>query len=141
MKTDPTDTSLHTFAGYYLPYPDSTYEGLVSTITDEAPVRNWIYVDKETYEVKYGVRKDAQPNLTGPFDCTRQDRRLTFEKWEGFVAVREEEGEMRGEWALYFDRDDDSLEGKLGKDRTILDIELIRWEKRIRKDRPLGDMR
>lgn len=102
---------------------------------------NWIYVDKETYEVKYGVRKDAQPNLTGPFDCTRQDRRLTFEKWEGFVAVREEEGEMRGEWALYFDRDDDSLEGKLGKDRTILDIELIRWEKRIRKDRPLGDMR
>jgi hypothetical protein len=58
IKTDPTDESLHPFAGYFLPYPDTTppYEGLVSTITDEAPVMNWIYVDKETYEVKYGVR-------------------------------------------------------------------------------------
>jgi hypothetical protein len=43
---------------------------------------NWVYVDKETHEVKYGVRADAQPNLTGPFNCTRQDRRLNFDGWE-----------------------------------------------------------
>lgn len=44
---------------------------------------NWVYIDKVTYEVKYGVRADAQLNLAGPFDCTRQDRRLTFDGWEG----------------------------------------------------------
>ena len=66
-------------------YPERGYEGLVSTITDEAPIMNWIYVDRETNELKYGVRVDAQPNLTGPFDCTRQDRRLTFENWEDLL--------------------------------------------------------
>lgn len=139
VKTDPTDRSLHPFTGYYLPYPDSTYEGLVSTITDVAPVMNWIYVDRETYKVKYGVRVDAQPNITGPFDCTRQDRRLTLEQFEGFVAVREEEGEMKGMWALYFDFDEDELRGKLGSGREVLDVELVRWEKRVRKGKPLGD--
>jgi hypothetical protein len=132
---------LHPFAGYYLPYPQAGYEGLVSTITDKAPIMNWIYVDKETYELKYGVRVDAQPNLTGPFDCTRQDRRLTFEKWEGFVAVKIEEGEDAGMWTLSFDRDDDGLKGKLGEGRTVLEVELVRWEKRVRRGAPLGDMR
>lgn len=65
--------------------------------------------------MKYGVRVDAQPNFTGPFDCTRQDRRLTFDKWEDFVAVKVEDGEDAGTWKLYFDMDDDSLERKLGK--------------------------
>jgi hypothetical protein len=122
-----------------LPYPDSTYEGLVSTITDVAPIMNWIYVDRDTYEVKYGIRADAQPNITGPFDCTRQDRRLTLEQFEGFVAVREEDGDMKGMWALYFDFDEDELRGKLGDGRQVLDVELVRWEKRVRKGKPLGD--
>ncbi len=80
-------SSGHPFAGYYLPYPDTKYEGIVSTICDDAPILNWIYIDMNTYEVKYGVRADAQSNITGPFDCTRQDRRMTLEGWEGFVAV------------------------------------------------------
>jgi hypothetical protein len=141
IKCDTNDASLHPFAGYFLPYPDSTYEGIVSTITDVAPVMNWIYVDRESYEVKYGVRVDAQPNITGPFDCTRQDRRLTLEQWEGFMAVREDAGEDIGMWALYYDRDDDGLKGKLGAGKTILEVELCRWEKRVRKGAPLGDMR
>ena len=135
------DTSLHPFAGYYLPFPDKPYEGLVSTITEVAPILNWIYVDNDTYRVKYGVRIDAQPNITGPFDCTRQDRRLTLEQWEGFVAVKEVEGEDAGMWALYYDRDDDGLRGKLGRGRIVLEVELVRWEKRVRRGKPLGDMR
>ena len=102
---------------------------------------NWIYIDQNTYEVKYGVRADAQPNLTGPFDCTRQDRRLTFDKGEGFVAVKVEEGEEAGMWRVYFDVDDDMLRGKLGNGRKVLEVELCRWEKRVRRGRPLGDMR
>jgi hypothetical protein len=122
----------HPFNGYYLPYPESEYEGLVSTITNEAPILNWIYVDTQTYEVKYGVRDFAQPHLTGPFDCTRQDRRLTLEGWEGFVAVEE----LPGIWALYFDRDDNGLKGKVALGTRVLEIELIRREKKIEKPAP-----
>jgi hypothetical protein len=91
---------------------------------------NWIYVDRNTLEVKYGIRKDAQPNLHGPFDSTRQDHRLTFETWEGFCAV-EEEPYL---WALYFDRYDDGLRGKVRPGARILELELRRVEKRYARD-------
>ena len=120
----------HQYAGYYLPYPDEKYEGLVTTITDEAPIMNWVYIDKETYEVKYGVRLNAQPNLTGPFDCTRQDRRLTFDGWEGWCAVEE----FPTIWSLYFDKDDDGLRSKVTAGTRVLEIELSRKEKRWKKE-------
>lgn len=91
---------------------------------------NWVYVDKDTHELKYGVRADAQPNITGPFDCTRQDRRLTFEGWEGFCAVEE----FPALWAVYFDRDDDGLKSKVAMGIRVLEIELSRKEKRWKKD-------
>ncbi|KAH9864375.1 hypothetical protein J1614_010309 [Plenodomus biglobosus] len=121
----------HPYAGYYLPYPDSKYEGLVTTITDAAPIMNWVYIDRETHQVRYGVRADAQPNLTGPFDCTRQDRRLTFDGWEGWCAVEE----VPGLWALYFDVDDDGLKGKVGREKKVLELELSRKEKRFQKEK------
>lgn len=93
---------------------------------------NWIYVDNETYEVKYGVRAEAQENLTGPFDCTKQDRRMTLEGWEGFVAVEE----IPGVWALYYDRDDDGLQSKVPLGTRVLEVELTRREKKERKPEP-----
>ncbi|KZM26432.1 uncharacterized protein EKO05_0005925 [Ascochyta rabiei] len=120
----------HTCAGYYLPYPDTKYEGLVTTITDVAPIMNWVYIDRQTHEARYGVRADAQPNLTGPFDCTRQDRRLTFDGWEGWCAVEEYEGY----WCLYFDVDDNGLRSKVAPGTRVLEIELSRKEKRFKKD-------
>lgn len=126
----------HPFAGYFLPYPDTKYEGLVSTIMDDPPVLNWIYVDRETYEVKYGVRTQAQPNINGPFDCTRQDRRMILEGWEGFVAVEEKDHV----WALYFDRDDDGLRGRVKPGTRVLEVELTRWEKPIRPRPTASDL-
>ncbi|KAH8725126.1 hypothetical protein GQ44DRAFT_569610, partial [Phaeosphaeriaceae sp. PMI808] len=120
----------HPYAGYYLPYPDSKHEGLVTTITDAAPIMNWVYIDRETHEVKYGVRLDAQPNLTGPFNNTRQDRRLTFDGWEGWCAVEE----ASGFWALYYDVDDDGLQSKVAPGTRVLDVELSRKEKRFQKE-------
>ncbi|KAI1643973.1 hypothetical protein F4815DRAFT_450046 [Daldinia loculata] len=117
----------HPFAGYFLPYPDSKYSGLVSTICDEPPIMNWIYIDRNTYEIKFGTRPSAQPNWPGPFDCSRQDRRLTFSGWEGFLAVKE--GDF---WALYFDVDEDNLKSKVKSDTLVLDIELLRVEMRVR---------
>lgn len=121
----------HPYAGYYLPYPDSNHEGLVTTITDVAPIMNWVYIDKETHEAKYGVRVDAQPNLTGPFDCTRQDRRMTFDGWEGWCAVEE----AAGLWALYFDVSDDGLRSKVAPGTRVLEVELSRKEKRFAKEK------
>lgn len=121
----------HPFAGYFLPYPDSQYEGVVSTICEEPPILNWMYVDKDTYEVKYGLRVEAQPHITGPFDCTAQDRRMTLEGWEGFVAVEE----YPRIWALYFDRDDDGLRSKVPLGTRVLEIELTRREKKEPKPR------
>ncbi|PHH72096.1 hypothetical protein CDD82_6178 [Ophiocordyceps australis] len=135
--SSPSAKAGHPFTGYFLPYPDSQYEGLVSTISDDPPMLNWIYIDRNTYEVKYGVRADAQPHLTGPFDCTRQDRRMTLDGWEGFVAVEE----YPGSWALYFDRDDDGLVTKVPMGTRVLEVELARREKKEAKapaDPPSG---
>lgn len=128
--TDDGEPLGHPYAGYYLPYPDSNYEGLVTTITDVAPMLNWVYIDKDTHEAKYGVRLDAQPNLTGPFDCSRQDRRLTFDGWEGWCVVEE----APSLWALYFDVDDDGLKSKVAPGTRVLDVELSRKETRWKKD-------
>jgi hypothetical protein len=92
---------------------------------------NWIYVDRDTYEIKFGTRPYAQPNLTGPFDCTRQDRRLTFAGWEGFLAVKE--GDF---WALYFDVENNKLRTKVGEDTPVLEIELNRVEMRVKPAPP-----
>jgi hypothetical protein len=89
-----------------------------------------VYVDKNTYEVKYGVRAEAQPNLTGPFGCTRQDRRLTLSTWEGWCAVEE----FPTIWALYFDLDDDGLRSKFPPGTRVLEVELTRKEKRFKLD-------
>lgn len=119
----------HPFAGYFLAYPDAKYSGLVSTISaDEPPVMNWIYVDAETHEVKFGTRVWAQPHYTGPFDCTRQDRRLTFGGWEGFYLVQEQGGPF---WALYFDVDQDQLRGKVETGVPVIEVELQRMEMRV----------
>ncbi|KAK1994142.1 hypothetical protein LX36DRAFT_641964 [Colletotrichum falcatum] len=120
----------HPFEGYYLPYPESRFSGMVSTITHEAPIMNWIFVDPVTYQLRFGNRVAADGNLTGPWECTRQDRRLTLCGWEGFCAVLEESGV----WGLYFDCDGDGLRQRFNGDgRIVIEIELLRREMRTRK--------
>lgn len=129
---DSEEEAAHLCTGYFLPYPDSEYEGLVTSICEEPPIMNWIYIDKDTLEVKYGVRVDAQPHITGPFDCTRQDKRLILDGWEGFVAVQQDDGT----WALYFDRDDNGLKDKVQPGTRVLEVELWRVEKRRKRGEP-----
>lgn len=95
--------------------------------TNEAGNLIWVYIDKTTYEIKYGTEEDAQLNLPGPFSWTPDDRRLTFEGWEGFVAIEE----LPSLWALYFDKDDDGLRTKVIPGTRVLEIELSRKETRL----------
>jgi hypothetical protein len=91
---------------------------------------NWIYIDRETFAVKFGNRLDAEPHITGPFDCTRQDKRLTFDGWEGFYAVK-----TRDFWSLYFDVEGDRLSclnEKFGEVEAILEVNLLRSEVRVK---------
>lgn len=111
--------------GYFLPFPEQSHEGLVTTINEENFL-NWIYIGSSTYRVKHGVRVEAQAQLTGPMDLifsNSGEKRLSFEGWEGFVAVEEESDQ----WALYFDKDDNGLKDK-AKGRPVVELELIRMD-------------
>ncbi|KAK4503513.1 hypothetical protein PRZ48_004428 [Zasmidium cellare] len=117
----------HPFTGFYLAYPDDNRgytRGLVTTISVDPPMLNWIYVDKDTYEVKHAGRSGSIEHHVGDFDWTteeNEDSCITFEDWEGFVAVEEK----AGEWALYFDKDDDGL-SKKKKGRKVVEVHLQR---------------
>jgi hypothetical protein len=87
----------------------------VSTISQDPPTLNWIFVDRNTHEVKYGSRADANGHLLGPWDWTEDEVGLTMEGWEGFVAVEEEQDF----WAVYYDRDDSGLKKRVHGRRVL----------------------
>lgn len=119
----------HLFSGFYLPHPvlqpqwarqGLRGEGLVSTVRDEPPDLNWVYVDRGTLEVRYGSRAESEGHLLGPWDCTERERRVTFEGWEGFLAVEDAPEAHPGLWALYFDRGNDELGGRAVRRVSVL---------------------
>lgn len=122
----PADKSHHPFTGFYIAYPDDDRpftRGIVSTISVDPPMLNWIYIDKATYELKYANRSGSIAHHVGSFDWTSDDNdsSVTFDEFEGFVAVEEKDGE----WALYFDMDDNGLKAKR-KGRKAVEVSLVR---------------
>jgi hypothetical protein len=103
----------HPFTGFYIMYPDDDRSpperGLVSTISVDPPMLNWLYCHKDTLEVRYGNRTASIQHVVGPWDWTEDETGVTLEEWEGWVAVEEEELEDGLKWALYYDRYDDDL--------------------------------
>ncbi|KAF2765695.1 hypothetical protein EJ03DRAFT_256799, partial [Teratosphaeria nubilosa] len=115
----------HPFTGFYLAYPDDNRpytRGLVSTVTVDPPLLNWIYIDKDTYEFRYANRSGSLPHHVGSFDWTsdQDGSSITFDDFEGFVAVEE-----YGGWAIYFDMDDDGLKAKK-KGKKVVEVSLVR---------------
>ena len=118
----------HLFTGFYVQYPDTErtppVRGLVSTITADPPMLNWIYVDKNTYELKYSNRSGSIEHIVGEWDWTDEfeDSCLNFDGWEPFVAVEEKDmldDEGRPRWALYVDFDDNGLKTKKNGRKTM----------------------
>jgi hypothetical protein len=70
---------------------------------------------------------EAQSQLTGPMGLKfsiNGEKRLTFDEgWEGFVVVEKEQGQ----WALYFDRDDNGLRNRVSG-QHVVEVELICME-------------
>ena len=120
---------IHAFAGFYIQYPDDERcppeRGLVSTIQEDPPVLNWIYCDRDTYELRYGNRTASIQHIVGDWDWTDNELNVLLDGWEGFIAVDESSGMSDEEWeqtewgkeglrwAVYFDVEDNGLEGKL----------------------------
>jgi len=94
----------HKFTGYYFTYPsDAGHRGLVSTIADDPPMLNWIYVDKDSGEVCHGGRKDTLEHLIGPWGWSPDETWLTYGGEEtGFIAVESAENKK---WVVCLDRD------------------------------------
>ena len=123
----PDNVAHHPFTGFYLAYPDdnrSYTRGLVSTISVDPPVLNWIYIDKDTMEAKYASRSGSIKHHVGSVDWTSEDSEdscITLDDWEGFLAVEEEPNQ----WALYFDLNDDGLKDHK-KGRKAVEVSLVR---------------
>jgi hypothetical protein len=94
----------HKFTGYYFTYPSEAQQlGLVSTIADNPPMLNWIFVDKDSGMVRHGGRQDTLGGHTvGPWYWTDDEQWLTLESDPSrFVAVQLE----NKKWAIAWDRD------------------------------------
>lgn len=127
ITRQPKDVAHHPFTGFYLAYPDGDRpytRGLVSTISRDPPVLNWMYIDKDTLEVKYASRSGSIMHHVGSYDWTKEgndDSCITFDDWEGFLAVEEAENQ----WALYFDLNDDGLKAHRKRKKTC-EVSLVR---------------
>jgi hypothetical protein len=135
-----TDPTPHPFTGFYIMYPDEdrspAERGLVSTISVDPPMLNWIYVDKDTLELKYGNRTQSINHIIGPWDWTEDEEGVTIDGWEGFYAVKEPERPDGLKWAIYYDRwDDDFGNGRLvgGKMRLQCSLERRVLPEELRK--------
>lgn len=136
---DDISPPLHAFAGFYIQYPDDDRcppeRGLVSTISDDPPMLNWVYCDKNTYELRYGNRSASIEHIVGEWDWTDDESCVTLDGWEGFVAIDEWDGADDDDttewgreglrWSIYFDMDDNGLKGKR-KGRDMFEIILER---------------
>lgn len=100
------------------------------------PKLNWIYVDKETRELKYGPRAEAKHHTVGLWDWTEDEQGLTLEGEESLVAVEEESGGYG--WAVYWDREDDRLKqwGVLEKHRVLR----CSLERRLVEEKEMGGL-
>ena len=129
----------HPFEGFYLEYPDPERPrpvplGLVSTISRNPSMLNWIYVDKCTREVKYGNRSQSRAHIVGSWGWDAGEEGgaggLTLEGEEGAVAVEGADG-----WEIRWE-DDDGNVGLEGKSKLTVSLERKMLDPK-QEDKPL----
>ena len=144
----------HAFCGFYIQYPDEQRppplpRGLVTTISDDPPMLNWIYVDKNTLELKHGNRTQSIAHRVGNWgynngvdedeimynegngvaeEAEEEDPGgLTFQRKEQFVAIQPQHDEDEVMWEVRWDQKDDLLKDmEAVKGRKVLRVSLER---------------
>ena len=97
--------------------------GLASQVADDPPLLNWIYVDKDTMELKHGNKSASVAHHVGPWDWTEDEEGVTIDEEESFMAV---EDPTTKKWQLYYDVNDDGLQSYVPKGRRKFQISLER---------------
>ena len=129
----------HPFEGFYIEYPDPERPrplplGLVSTISKNPPMLNWIYVDKNTREVKYGNRTQSRAHIVGSWGWDAGEEGgaggLTLEGDEGAVAVEADDG-----WEIRWEDEDRNI-GVKGSSKLTVSLERKMLEPR-EEDKPV----
>jgi type II secretory pathway pseudopilin PulG len=109
----------HPFEGFYLEYPFRNEQpvpmGLVSTISRDPPALNWIFVDRDTHELRYGNKTQSIEHVVGPWDWSAEQSRLMLDDGEDFVALEE----RPGIWQLCWDERGDHLADTRGRRRAL----------------------
>lgn len=101
----------HKFCGFHFKYPgEEQHLGLVSSIQDEPPMLNWIYVNRDTHALSYGPRKDTVGHIIGPWGWSEDERFLTLEGSSGDFIAKKQEVNGVERWVLHWDPDADSDE-------------------------------
>ncbi|KAG7288202.1 hypothetical protein NEMBOFW57_007732 [Staphylotrichum longicolle] len=114
----------HKFTGYHFTYPsEEQHLGLVSTIADDPPMLNWIFVDKDTGMVRHGGRQETLGGHTiGPWYWSDDEKWLTLEKDAcSFVAVQ-----VGDKWAIAWDKDGKFSRGPDGQNQKWMPVMLRR---------------
>lgn len=83
---------------------------------------NWIFVDKDTCELRYGNRTQSLPHLVGHWDWTEDQSGVLLQGKELWAAVEEEEDV----WGLYYDVNENGLDGIVDPSKTVIDISIDR---------------
>ena len=99
--------------------------GLASQVAVNPPLLNWIYVDKDTMEVRYGNKTASVAHNVGPWDWTEDQERVVFEENAVFTAV---EDAATKRWQVYLDMEGDELSRVVPRSRRRLLINLQRHE-------------
>lgn len=88
--------------------------GLVSTIADDPPMLNWIFVDKDSGLVRHGSRQDTLGgHVIGPWSWSEDEKWLTLEGDDSsFVAIEQ----ANERWALYYDPDGTIRRGEMDEE-------------------------
>ena len=116
----------HTFEGFYISYPDPDRPqppplGLVSSIPSDPPTLNWIYVDKNTREVRYGNRTQSRAHIVGSWGWDTGEEGgpggLTLEGEERAVAVETQAG-----WEVRWEDENGEI-GVKGKKKLTVSLE------------------
>ncbi len=86
---------------------------------------NWIFVDKDSLQVRHGSKTDSLDHVAGPWAWTEDEENVTLRDDEGFVAVEEDEGV----WGVYYDLRGDFT--GLPEGKRVVEISLRRLMKGV----------
>ena len=114
---------------FYIEYPDPERVpevlGLVSQVQVDPPLLNWLYVDKDTMELRYGNKSASIEHRVGPWDWSEDEEGVEFEKDDKFAAVEVNVGGKK-RWQVYWDDKENGLQGHVPKGKRKFGISLER---------------